>query len=339
MAPNHFQINGTVVKPGQRITVNIPVARLHTHTEMTMPVHVVRGKKDGPRLFVSAAIHGDEIVGVEIVRRLIQYKQLKRLQGMLMAVPVVNVFGFINHSRYLPDRRDLNRFFPGSETGSLASRLASIFMKEVVDKSTHGIDLHTGSHHRFNLPQVRGHLDDPATRQLADAFGAPVVIDANVRDGSLRQAVMEKGIPMLLYEGGEALRFDRLSIRTGIRGIFAVMRRLGMLTEITPKKGKTAPLIARSTVWARAPRSGIIRTRIRLGDRVAENEPLGIIADPFGANEAAVYSPAAGIIIGRSNMPLVHEGDAVFHVACPDKHTYDESALREFQNEISRQNN
>jgi len=336
LASNHFQINGIAVKPGQRATVNIPVARLHTHTEMTMPVHVVRGRKDGPRLFVSAAIHGDEISGVEIVRRLIQYKQLKRLQGMLIAVPVVNVFGFINHSRYLPDRRDLNRFFPGSETGSLASRLASLFMEEVVGKSTHGIDLHTGSHHRANLPQLRARLDDPATRQLADAFGAPVVIDANVRDGSLRQAVMERGIPMLLYEGGEALRFDRLSIRTGIRGIFAVMRRLGMLPEITPKKAPPRPLIARSTVWARASRSGILRTRILLGERVAENEPLGIIADPFGANETAVFSPAAGIIIGRSNLPLVHEGDAVFHIACPDKHTYDESVLQEFQEEMDR---
>jgi predicted deacylase len=184
---------------------------------------------------------------------------------------------------------------------------------------------------------VRAYLDDPATRQLAEVFGAPVVIDANVRDGSLRQAVMERGIPMLLYEGGEALRFDRLSIRTGIRGIFSVMRRLGMLAEITFKKIKPTPLIARSSVWARAPRSGILRTKILLGDRVAKTEQLGIIADPFGENEAAVFSPAAGIVIGRSNMPLVHEGDAVFHIACPDKHIYDESMLQEFQEEMNRQ--
>ena len=165
-----FEINGRTVKPGEKTTVNIPIARLHTHTEMTMPVHVINGKKEGPILFVSAAIHGDEILGVEIIHRLVNSKRLRRMRGILLAVPVVNVFGFIEHSRYLPDRRDLNRFFPGSDRGSLASRLASIFMHEVVERSTHGIDLHTGSHHRSNLPQIRAHLDDPQTKAMAGAF-------------------------------------------------------------------------------------------------------------------------------------------------------------------------
>lgn len=328
---DHFRISGISIRPGQRITVNIPVARLHTHTEMTMPVHVVRGKKGGPSLFVSAAIHGDEILGVEIVRRLIKYQKLKHLKGTLIAVPVVNVFGFIDHSRYLPDRRDLNRFFPGTETGSLASRLANIFMEEVVNKSTHGIDLHTGSHHRINLPQIRARLDDPVTRDLAEAFGAPVIINATVRDGSLRQAVMEKGVPMLLYEAGEALRFDEAAIRTGIRGVFAVMRRLGMLPDTRSTRYKAAPLITRSTTWVRAPKSGIVQTNLLLGDIVNQNDRVGIIADPFGANEEVVHSPVSGIVIGRSNIPLVHEGDAIIHIACPAENGLDKHALQEFQ--------
>jgi hypothetical protein len=329
--PKVFQINGRTIKPGQQATVNIPVARLHTHTEMTMPVHVVRGKKEGPVLFVCAAIHGDEILGVEIIRRLINSKRLGRMRGALIAVPVVNVFGFIDHSRYLPDRRDLNHFFPGSETGSLASRLANIFMQEVVERSTHGIDLHTGSHHRGNLPQIRARLDEPHTRELAEAFGAPVIIDANVRDGSLRQAVMEKGIPMLLYEAGEALRFDEVAIRTGIKGILSVMRQIGMLPPTGAARAKKKPLVARSTIWIRAPRSGILRTRAALGSSTSRNGLLGIISDPFGGNEEKVHAPVSGIVIGNSNLPLVHEGDAIFHIARFDENEIDQSVLLEFQ--------
>lgn len=327
-----FQINGCEVKPGQQATVNIPVARLHTHTEMTMPVHVVRGRQAGPVLFVCAAIHGDEILGVEIIRRLINSRRLGRMRGILMAVPVVNVFGFIDHNRYLPDRRDLNRFFPGSETGSLASRLASIFMQEVAGCSTHGIDLHTGSHHRSNLPQIRARLDDPQTRALAEAFGAPVIIDANVRDGSLRQAVMEKGIPMLLYEAGEALRFDEAAIRTGIKGILSVMRHIGMLPgSDVAGAARKSPLIARATTWVRAAKSGILRAGVPLGRIVRENERLGVIADPFGENEEKVLAPASGVIIGHTNLPLVHEGDAIFHIARFDEKKIDPAVIEELQ--------
>lgn len=336
--PQIFHINGCAVKPGRQVTVNIPVAQLHTHTEMTMPVHVFRGKKEGPVLFVCAAIHGDEILGVEIIRRLINSKRLARMQGTLIAVPVVNVFGFIAHNRYLPDRRDLNRFFPGSETGSLASRLANIFVQEVVERSSHGIDLHTGSHHRGNLPQILARLDDPHTRALAEAFGAPVIIDANVRDGSLRQAVMEKGIPMLLYEAGEALRFDEVSIRMGIKGILSVMRHIGMLPKAHVAKAKNnKPLIARSTTWVRAAKSGILRAGVAPGSIVTANELLGVIADPFGQNEEKVNAPVPGIVIGILNLPLVHEGDAIFHIARFDDKDIDQSKRQELQEVLNGQ--
>ncbi|MGD9300761.1 MAG: succinylglutamate desuccinylase/aspartoacylase family protein [Desulfobacterales bacterium] len=330
-----LKIAGKQVARGQRISVNIPVARLYTHTEMTMPVNVLRGKKDGPSLFVSAAIHGDEIIGVEIIRRLLKLKTLVRMRGTLIAVPVVNVYGFINQTRYLPDRRDLNRFFPGSDKGSLTSRLANIFMEEIVANCTHGIDLHAGSHHRINLPHIRACLDNSETEKLAFAFGAPVILNSDLRDGSLRQAVEEAGIPMLLYEAGEALRFDEFAVRSGVKGILAVMRYLGMLSSRGVKTSRILPKVAVATSWVRAPASGILRTRIPLGGKIRINQNIGQIADPFDEHETAVISPVAGIVIGRMNLPLIHKGDALFHVAGFDDTSVVSKSLDDFKQEIS----
>ena len=308
-------INGVTVKPGNRKTIDLPVAKLYTHTMLAMPVHVVNGKTDGPRLFVSAAIHGDELNGVEIIRRLLRLPVLKRIRGTLLAIPIVNVHGFLERSRYLPDRRDLNRSFPGHERGSLASRYANLFMEEIVAQCSHGIDLHTGGLHRSNLPQIRANLEDEATARLAEAFGTPVLIDANIRDGSLRQAAMEQGIPMLLYEAGEALRFDEVAIRAGVNGIVQVMRALGMLPESKRKKQPYHPVLARSSVWVRSPDSGILRAMVSLGTQVDKDTLLGVVADPFGERDVEIRSPYNGIIVGRTNLPLVHEGEALFHLA------------------------
>ncbi len=309
-------INGVSILPGSRITINIPVARLYTHTDINMPVYVIRGKKEGPVLFISAAIHGDEILGSEIIRRLLNNRLLKKIRGSLLAVPVVNVYGFINRSRYLPDRRDLNRFFPGSKTGSLASQLASIFMEEIVANSTHGIDLHTGSNHRTNLPQIRASLDHEDTFKMAISFGAPIIINSNVKDGSLRQAVQEQDIPMLLYESGEALRYDENAIKSGIRGIISVMRYLGMIPERKVKTRKDVePVIAMSSFWIRAELSGIFNTRINLGDMIREGDVMGMISDPFGDTIETIYSRHEGVVIGKTGLPLVYKGDALFNIA------------------------
>jgi hypothetical protein len=316
MVDKPLTINGITFGAGSNTTVELPVGRLYTHAPMTMPVHIVRGKKSGPRLFISAAIHGDEINGVEIIRRLLKLPALKRLSGTIIAVPIVNVHGLINHSRYLPDRRDLNRSFPGSEKGSIAARLAHLLMSEIVSQSTHGIDLHTGAIHRSNLPQIRANLDDEETDKLARAFNVPVIISANLRDGSLREAAAGHGIPMLLYEAGEALRFDEVSIRAGVKGIVNVMRTLGMLPALRSKSAKTIePVVARSSTWVRAPDSGILRAMVPLGSRVKKDTLLGMVADPFGETEITVTSAYNGIVIGRTNLPLVNEGDALFHIA------------------------
>lgn len=309
-------IAGKTISPGSRQDLDLPVALLHTQTPMNMPVRIIRGRRDGPRLFISAAIHGDELNGVEIIRRLNQERALNRLRGTLITIPIVNVFGVIHHSRYLPDRRDLNRSFPGSERGSLAGRLADLFMSEIVANATHGIDLHTGALHRDNLPHLRVDLSDPETERLAREFGVPVIINSDLRDGSLRQVASEHGIPMLLYEAGEALRFDEISIRAGVKGILNVMRALDMLpkSRYHPKK-QVEPLVARSSAWVRATESGIFRTFAALGARVAKGEVLGAITSPFGDNNVELLSPTSGIVIGKSKLPLINEGDALFHIA------------------------
>lgn len=311
---NHIEIGGTRVTPGSCVTVNLPIGRLYTYDSLSMPVEVVNGRKGGPRLFVSAAIHGDELNGVEIIRRLLRHSALKRMRGTLIAVPVVNVHGLLHRSRYLPDRRDLNRSFPGSGRGSLAGRMAELFMREIVANCTHGIDLHTGAVHRENLPQVRANLDDPDTLSLAEAFGVPVLLNSVLRDGSLREAAMEAGIPMLLYEGGEALRFHEMSIRAGLNGVLHVMRALGMLPARRKGHG-VKPVVARSSSWVRAPVSGVLRFQARLGERVQKGDTLGVIAAPLASSESKVLAPFNGILIAQTHLPLVHEGEALFHLA------------------------
>jgi hypothetical protein len=262
---------------------------------------------------VSAAIHGDELNGVEIIRRLLRRKVIGTVRGTLIAVPIVNVHGFLDQSRYLPDRRDLNRSFPGSAKGSIAARLANRFIEEIVSKADYGIDLHTGAINRANLPQIRANLDDQRTLEIAHAFGAPVLIDADIRDGSLRASAAESGFPVLIYEAGEALRFDETSIRAGLRGVFNVMRHIGMLPHREVRR-PVIPVVARSTRWVRAGSSGIVANRVALGGRVAEGDRLATIGDPLGHREDSVVAPFDGIVIGRSNLPLAHEGDALFHL-------------------------
>jgi len=310
-----LHINGHEVWPGERAAIDLPVPSLYTHTQLEMPIQVLRGKKSGPTLFLSAAIHGDEINGVEIIRRVLNQKALSRLRGTLIAVPVVNIFGFINQSRYLPDRRDLNRSFPGSEGGSLAARIAHLFLNDIVAHCTHGIDLHTAAIHRENFPHIRAVLDDDETKRMAAAFASPVILNSEIIDGSLRKAVEALGVNIIVYEAGEALRFNEFAIRAGVRGVVSVMREIGMLPAGKTAKKKPFTEVASESVWIRAPQSGIVRLIKPLGSWVKKNEVLGILADPFGAQEKQALAPFDGIVIGRTKLPLVNEGEALFHIA------------------------
>ena len=328
-------VAGNKIKPGQHTTVRVPVARLYTYNEMAMPVHVVHGRREGPRLFLCGAIHGDEIIGTEVIRRLMKLKRLNSITGTLLAVPVVNIYGFLQQSRYSPDRRDLNRFFPGSEKGSLTSQLADIVMKEVIQGSTHGIDLHAGSNHRANLPQIRADIGNPETLRLSKAFKVPVIINSKTREGSLRHAAVAMGVTTLLYESGEVLRFDEIAIRAGVRGVLSVMEALGMLKAKRSGNSDIDPLIADTTSWVRAPVSGILRMLVPLGGRVTKNSKIGVIADPFGGEEREVRSPVSGMVIGRLNLPLVHQGDAVIHIAHLHRLTGIAPIIEEFREEIT----
>ncbi|MEW5704956.1 MAG: succinylglutamate desuccinylase/aspartoacylase family protein [Pseudomonadota bacterium] len=335
-----FEIGGVTIPAGTRRTVDLPLSLLSNHTPMTVPVHVVHGRKEGPRLFVCSALHGDEINGVEIIRRLLQLQRLSRLKGTLLAVPVVNVYGFVSNTRYLPDRRDLNRSFPGSANGSLAGQLANLFLQEVVSRSTHGIDLHTGAIHRTNFPQVRADLTNPEVLRLAYAFGAPLVLDAVLREGSLRQSAIKQNVPTLTYEAGEALRFDESGIRVGLRGVLHVMGALGMLstpeisTKKPEKKKKMASVLARASYWVRAPSGGILRTSHLPGERINANAKLGSIFDPFGEKEIVVTANNPGILIGRTNLPVVNQGDALFHIASVVDVAVAEKSIEQFREEV-----
>jgi uncharacterized protein len=314
-----IRINGTQIAPGERKRIEIPAARLTTGSLLSLPVEVLNGKHPGPRLWLSGAIHGDELNGVEIIRQLLSELRPKRLSGSVIAVPIVNVFGFVAESRYLPDRRDLNRSFPGSRRGSLASHLANLFMEEVVHRCDYGIDLHTGSDHRTNLPQIRADLNDPETRRLASAFGTPIIIHAAVRDGSLRAAATKRGARVLVFEGGEARRFNAWAVDAGVLGIRRVMEALGMLEPRRPPGAEAPPppVESRKTEWVRAGRSGILRLETRTGEAVRKGERIGVITDSFGERMLPVRARRDGIVIGLTLSPLVNRGDALVHVAEP----------------------
>jgi len=330
-----FEIGGELIRPGNRRTIDLPVSSLSDHTPVTMSVHVIHGKSKGPTVFVSAGVHGDEVIGIEIVRRLLKSAALRGLKGTLIVVPIVNSFGFINKSRYLPDRRDLNRCFPGSEGGSLAARLANLFLNEIVSRADVGIDLHSAAVHRINYPQVRVSPEDPEIRHLADAFGAPIIMQSPVRAGSLRQAAQTMGTRVLLYEAGEGLRFDEVSVRGGQAGILRVLKTLGMISGRGVAASKAQPQFCASSKWLRAPMGGLFRSVKSDGDLVHKDDVLGFVSDPFGESETEVVAPFAGIIVGRAVLPVVNEGDAVFHLARVQSVKQAENAMDDHSSQLS----
>jgi predicted deacylase len=245
----------------------------------------------------------------------LQRVPVDRLHGTLIAVPIVNVFGFLQQDRYLPDRRDLNRSFPGSESGSLAARLANIFLQDVVLRCDFGIDLHSAAVHRTNLPQVRISPGVARTAAMARDFGAPVILTSPLRDGSLRGEAQDRGVPVLLYEAGEGLRFDEIAVRAGVAGILRVLRGAEMLPAKGIHKARHSPYICASSNWLRAPVGGLLRLFRAEGDMVEKGDVLAAIADPFGGVEEELVAPGPGLLIGRAILPVVNEGDALFHLA------------------------
>lgn len=308
-------IGSVTVAAGTRRNLELPVARLPTDTSLSLPVAVINGAAPGPTLWLSAVIHGDELNGVEIIRQLLNLLRPRELAGAVVAVPVVNVFGFVSESRNLPDRRDLNRSFPGSPRGSLAAQLAHLFMSQVVERCNYGIDFHTGSDHRTNLPQLRVDLADPEVERLATAFAAPATVDAAFRDGSLRHACSQRGIPVLVFEGGEAHRFNESSVRVGVDGTLRVLSELGMRDGSAAPPPEQPTIVVRHSRWERARRSGIVRIDVFPGQPVQRGDVLGVIADALGERRTPVRASTSGIVLGYTRNPLASQGDALVHLA------------------------
>ncbi len=313
MTRSSIEFGEDIIRAGRRKQLELPIAKMASGTQVSLPVIVVHGASDGPTIWIDAAIHGDEIGGIEIIRRVLQGIDARRLSGTILAVPTVNVHGFLANDRYMPDRRDLNRSFPGSARGSLASRIANLFMKEIVARCDVGIDLHSGSGDRANLPQIRADLATPETLKLAAAFGAPIVIDAKTRGGSIRAVGTKRGKTVLLYEGGEASRFDETAIELGKAGVERVLAELEM---IGPRSGwETEPQVAGSSHWVRARASGLFLSNVELGQDLELGDSIGLIHDSLGNRRARITTRVPGRVIGLMQRPLVNQGDALVNIA------------------------
>lgn len=309
-----FRFEEQEVAPGSRRDFGIPIARLPAGSWINMPVSVLHGVRPGPLMWVNAAVHGDELNGVVIVRQLLAELDPARMRGTLLAVPMVNAFGVISGSRYLPDRKDLNRTFPGTARGSLAGRLAHAFFHRVVERCTIGIDFHTGSAGRTNLPHIRCNTNDPRTRRLSRAFGSALVLDSPLRAGSVRAEAVKRGIRVLLFEGGEAERLDQRAIDAGRDGALRVMHELRMLESAPAPPAEKSALSVESR-WMRADRSGFCRVEVEPGQRVEKGQRLAVIHDAVGPGEQPVRARVSGIVIGALRTAVVHRGDSVVHVA------------------------
>lgn len=307
-----MQIGKETIEAGENKIVRLIVGRLPSDTRIHLSVHVYRSQNPGPIVLILGGVHGDEINGVEIVRRTIRLGHFEELRkGTVIAIPVLNIYGFNNFSRDVPDGKDVNRSFPGSLSGSLASRVARMLTKNILPLIDFGIDFHTGGNMRFNYPQIRFSKGDEASEQLANQFAAPVTISTKTIPKSLRKAALDLGKPIIVYEGGENLRFDGFCIEKGMAGIQRVLVAHKMLEEAPP-----APegVFIENRMWLRAKRPGMFRWWKQSGQKVTKGEPLGVINDPYGQEEIQVKSPRDGFIIGHNNAPVVGQGDALFHV-------------------------
>lgn len=314
---NDFIIQKTTIRPGESKLVPLPVGSLPSGNAITIDAHVFRSKRPGPCVLVMAGIHGDEINGIEILRRTLEknyFRHLKR--GSVIAIPLLNVYGFIHFSREVPDGKDVNRSFPGTSKGSLASRVAYTLSKKVLPLVDLGIDFHTGGNSVYNYPQVRYSKDHEQSKVLAEATGIPYLISNRPIPKSLRRTALDQGIPILTFEGGESLRFDGFSIERGLAAIQRLLHHKGMI-DTAPAPPAQQPVIFERSTWLRASQAGIFRWIQSAGQHVFKGEPLGLISDIHGKKSIHIFAPADAYIIGHNNAPVVSQGDALFHLAYP----------------------
>jgi predicted deacylase len=310
-----FTISGIRVAAGETKEIYLKVSESFLSGGIQVPVTVIRGRNPGPTALVLAAIHGDEINGADIVRRLIFDVNHERLSGTLIAIPVVNIPGFLAQSRYLPYHRDLNRYFPGKRRGNNAERFAYRLFTEIIQKCDFGIDLHTAASGRMNLPHVRGDMTHPKVRKLARAFGATVLIDQAGVKGALRREATEIGIPMILFEAGETGRFSQKVSLVGLRGVLNVLTEMGMLPQKPDSHRPPFQVIVKASDWVRAEKGGILDLVVKPGDLIYQGDLIGSILNPFGKTVTQIKAPTTGIVIGVTTAPLTIPGTGIVHVA------------------------
>ena len=313
---NSIVILGETIALGESRTIDMEIARLHTTTKLKIPVIIERSKIDGPVVLLSAGIHGDEINGVEIVRQIIIQKINKPKIGTIICIPVVNMFGFVNKSREFPDGRDLNRVFPGSKNGSLASRFAHHILKEIMPVVNYAIDFHAGGASRFNAPQIRLAPNNIELKKLADVFDAPFTLYSKNIGGSFRNSSEKLNVKMLLFEGGKSLDINQEVAREGVNGTKRLLAFLGMLSDKqTVDKQQTKSIYIEKSGWLRAKCSGLFHDNNKIGCFVKKGTVLGVITDPFGKFEQKVKAPNDGYVINANHAPIVYEGDAIYHMS------------------------
>ncbi|MEC5164539.1 putative deacylase [Flavobacterium sp. PL11] len=307
---------GESIMPGENKTINVEIARLHTTTKLNMPIIVRRSKYEGPIVLFSAGIHGDEINGVEIVRQLIRKKINKPKKGTVICIPIINVYGFINKSREFPDGRDLNRMFPGSKTGSLASQFAFYILAEIMPIVQYAVDFHAGGASRFNAPQIRISHNNSDLKGLADVFNAPFTLYSRNIVGSFRNSSERMDVKMLLFEGGKSLDINKSVTNEGVNGAERLLSHLDMLNaklDVTVQPSNT--IYIEKSGWIRAKCSGLLHDHNTIGTFVKKGTVLAIITDPYGKFERKVTAPNAGYIINANHSPIVYEGDAIYHLS------------------------
>ncbi len=303
------------VAPGKNKLLKISIARLPTGTLIDIPVYVFNAKKPGPTLLIQAGLHGDEINGIEIVRRMLQQKRFKINKGAVIAVPILNIFGFIHFSRDVPDGKDVNRSFPGKRSGSLASRIAYHYTTEILNQMDYGIDLHTGGGQRHNYPQTRFTEADDESKSLAEIFNAPFTFPSRLISGSFRKAAYKMGKPSIVFEAGESMRFDDYAILEGMQGVLNVLKSFGMINSIEPayvERGES--LLLEDRKWLRAPSAGMFIPEVINGSEVKKGQELGIITDTHARNRRKLKAPFDGHILCINHQAVVNQGDALFHI-------------------------
>lgn len=311
-----FIINKQHISVGENKQIVLNSYELHTKNTIEIPVFVFRSRRPGPVVLLSAGMHGEETNGVEIIRKIVTREEVSALKcGSLIAIPVINVVSFLFGSRDLPDGRDLNRCFPGNRNGSFGSRIAYDLMKYIVPLIDFGVDFHTGGSKISNYPQLRCVFEFPENLSLAERFSAPLIVDSIYRDGTFRKEAAKKGKPILVYEGGESMRFDYLAINEGVNGCLRLMKSFGMIDVDVPNN----PAVKLSgNTWIRASVSGLFHMVASNGAHVRKNDLLGVICNPYGNVEHKIASPRDGYIIGTNNQPVVNQGDALIHIGSED---------------------